>query len=368
MKKMFILLLSVFLLIGMVSASVGPAGQIAQITPPGVQVSGGQSASVSAISHGTVKSPVPEVVHNEMPVSPGNGLVSHEAVGASCASCYNRPPVVDIGDDFTIYSGQRVTLHVNAYDPDGDRMYPTWYATAGYLSSRNSFSPTYTAPQVRSATTLSITCSVRDSRGAMGTDRVYVTVIPGSGPIPGQNRNPTVTISGTATVNSGDLIRVSVSASDPDGDRLSYSWYATEGALSNPSGTSTTVTTPTFINTPRRMVVMVTVTDGKGGISSDSLQVTVMPVNSGTEPVITMPSTASVRAGGTISINPTVTSPKGLPLRYVWYCTQGSISNINSKNIVFTAPNNPGTVVICNLIAVDSEEGNGSNFIKITVT
>ncbi|GMX60075.1 MAG: hypothetical protein MNSN_11020 [Minisyncoccus archaeiphilus] len=368
MKKVFILLLSVFLLIGMVSASIGPVGQIAQITPPGVQVSGGQSASVSAISHGTVKSPVPEVVHNEMPVSPGNGLVSHEAVGASCASCYNRPPVVDIGDDFTIYSGQRVTLHVNAYDPDGDRMYPTWYATAGYLSSRNSFSPTYTAPQVRSATTLSITCSVRDSRGAMGTDRVYVTVIPGSGPIPGQNRNPTVTISGTATVNSGDLIRVSVSASDPDGDRLSYSWYATEGALSNPSGTSTTVTTPTFINTPRRMVVMVTVTDGKGGISSDSLQVTVMPVNSGTEPVITMPSTASVRAGGTISINPTVTSPKGLPLRYVWYCTQGSISNINSKNIVFTAPNNPGTVVICNLIAVDSEEGNGSNFIKITVT
>lgn len=308
---------------------------------------------------------------NTLPATNNNTVAS-----ANTQGYYNHNPVVTAGEDLIVAPGSTITLSASLYDPDGDTCSAYWTVTGGTIYNRNSLITTFKAPTTSSRViTIYATCTARDNKGGTGSDRIKITVnpwynptpVPTPTPGPGDNRNPIVSISGDQVVNSGELIHVSCSASDPDGDGLTYEWYATEGAVSNPSGTSTTVTTPTMITTVRTMVIIITVKDSRGGVSSDTMQVKVMPTNSGTEPSITMQGISSVTAGGTISINPTVTSPRGLPLRYVWYCTQGSINNINSKNIVFTAPNNPGTIAVCSLIAIDSQEGHGSNSIKISV-
>lgn len=359
------------------------------VTEPVVSQPTGTGSFVSPVNNNIVTSPTPvqvvvptydqQIVSSQPTIVPLSTLpvVANNTVSSvSPQSNYNHNPVVTAGDDVVVAPGSTITLSASLYDPDGDRCSVYWTVTGGTLYNRNSLIATFKAPANRnSVITIYATCTARDTRGGTGSDRIKITVnpwynptpVPTPTPGPGTNRNPIVSVSGTQVVNSGELIRVSCTASDPDGDGLTYEWYATEGAVSSPSGTSTTVTTPTMITTVRTMVIIITVRDNRGGVSSDTMQVKVMPTNSGTEPSVTMPGISSVRAGGTISITPTVTSPRGLPLRYVWYCTQGSINNINSKDIVFTAPNNPGTIAVCSLIAIDSQEGHGSNSIKISV-
>ncbi len=100
---------------------------------------------------------------------------------------------------------------------------------------------------------------------------------PGDDPTPG-NQPPTITdLSANPAqifVSSGESAAIAVTASDSDGDPLSYSWSATSGFLTG-AGASVTYTAASCCAGVQ--TITVTVSDGRGGSAQQSVNVDVRP-------------------------------------------------------------------------------------------
>jgi uncharacterized membrane protein len=94
----------------------------------------------------------------------------------------NQPPVADAGEDQSVQAGSQVALDAGGSDdPDGDGLTYTWDQTGGpdvTLSDASAEQPTFTAPDVDSAETLTFDLTVEDGNGGSDTDSVEVTVTP----------------------------------------------------------------------------------------------------------------------------------------------------------------------------------------------
>ncbi|MYF13747.1 MAG: tandem-95 repeat protein [Acidobacteria bacterium] len=106
---------------------------------------------------------------------------------------------------------------------------------------------------------------------------VEVTIRDGTPP---PNRPPTVTAScAPCVLGPGGTASLTATASDPDGDPLTFGWSAARGGFSGPVDASTaTWTAPTDLG---RFAILVEVSDGRGGSASASVEVEV--ANSGPE-------------------------------------------------------------------------------------
>ena len=78
--------------------------------------------------------------------------------------------------------------------------------------------------------------------------------------------SPTANATIPASLAPSD-VQVAATASDPDGDELLYRWSASVGRFANALERETVYTCP---NTPTSVALTVTVTDGHGGIASDT--------------------------------------------------------------------------------------------------
>jgi len=90
------------------------------------------------------------------------------------------------------------------------------------------------------------------------------------------NQNPVIeALNAPSSVDAGTNATLSCSASDPDGDDLTYNWTCTSGSLSSASGASVTWTAP---GTSGSSTVNVTVHDGRGGSDARGKSITVSAV------------------------------------------------------------------------------------------
>jgi hypothetical protein len=98
----------------------------------------------------------------------------------------NHAPVADDGEPQTVATGALATLDASeSFDPDGDPLTFSWTQTAGpdvTLSNPSTASPSFVAPIVASATTLSFRVTVNDGRLTTDSDGVAITVTPKNGP------------------------------------------------------------------------------------------------------------------------------------------------------------------------------------------
>ncbi|MFW6102086.1 MAG: Ig-like domain-containing protein [Chloroflexota bacterium] len=221
-----------------------------------------------------------------------------------------------------------------ASDRDGDNLSYNWSASGGNISGTRA-SVNWTAPD--SAGAYNVTVSVTDGYGGEVVKQVTIIVR--------VNRSPTITslvADAEWTLPSGS-IQVTCTASDPDGDELSYEWSTTGGDISG-TGAAVNWTAPEAIGIHNIMVV---VRDGHGSSDTDSLTISVATEQ---PPIIedllitadhcylkTNTSPYKVGKGQEYHIE-CVVADADTELSYDWSCDDGEISGDGSM-ITWTAPN-----------------------------
>ncbi|MFI5173473.1 MAG: Ig-like domain-containing protein, partial [Terriglobia bacterium] len=172
----------------------------------------------------------------------------------------------------SIMQGRTTQVTALISDFDLDSVSYNWSSNGGKVSGTGSnvvFDSTDAAPG-----TYVVTAKVADKKGNQAMCSVNVTV---EAP-PKPNQNPTVTCSADrTTLIEGESTKVHASASDPDGDPLTYAWSASAGRI---VGTGADVTYDSAgAAAGSTVTVSVEVSDGRGGTArcSTTLQVNAAP-------------------------------------------------------------------------------------------
>jgi cytochrome c len=173
----------------------------------------------------------------------------------------NQAPTVHAARTPTgdVVAGTAVSFTATASDPDNDTLTYSWdFGDSGTSTAQN---PTHT---FLTPGTYSAKVTVDDGHGGTASDTVSVTVTQ-------PNRPPTVTAARTPTgdVAAGTAISFTATASDPDGDTLTYLWDFGDGSTSTQQNPTHTYTTAGAYS------AKVTVSDGKGGTANATSAVTV---------------------------------------------------------------------------------------------
>lgn len=211
------------------------------------------------------------------------------------------------------------------------------------------------------------------------TAAVVMVLQQATAPTPFSNSVPLisgVTASRTAVDPSG-AVALTVSASDPDGDPLSYAWSATGGTFSNASSATPTWTAPAA---PGSLDISVTVSDGRGGQNSLSMTVAVYSGASGgagasvslnTWPVVGQVSASpgQVEAGQSAALAVTASDPDDDPLSHAWTdggCG-GTFSSASAAAPTWTAPAPEPAGGACTLSVTVSDGRGGSNSGSVSI-
>ncbi|MBN1207694.1 MAG: tandem-95 repeat protein [Myxococcaceae bacterium] len=316
-------------------------------------------------------------------VSDGKGGLVAGSVTVTVLPPPNRSPTISQGPQASptsVTGAAAVQLSVTAADADGDSLTYAWTQTpaspAGTFSTTSTANPTWTSPVVASTQIFTLVVTVSDGKGGSVDGQVNVTVAP---PEP-QNGAPTLTAGPTAnptTVDSQQSTNLSVTASDPDGDPLTYAWTQ-EPADPAGSFSSTTVANPSWtapaVTAQTTFQLRVTVSDGKGGSASGAVAVTVRPPPNQSPTISQGPqaSPTSVMGAAAIQLSVTAADPDGDPLTYAW--TQvpaspaGTFSSTTTSNPTWTSPVVASTQTFTLAVTVsDGQGGSVDGQVDVTV-
>ena len=180
----------------------------------------------------------------------------------------NHPPVAACSATPTsVFAGSNdaVTVHVNASDPDNDPITYSYTASGGTVEG--------TGPDARFNTSglaegsYTVTAKVDDGKGGTATCSADIAV--NKKP----NQNPTISCAtDRSPIMPGERTGITATASDPDGDPLTYSYTATGGQVTGDGPKATFDSTGL---SPGSYTVKCSVSDGRGGTADASTNVDV---------------------------------------------------------------------------------------------
>jgi hypothetical protein len=188
----------------------------------------------------------------------------------------NSAPTVDAGPNRDINESLSVVLTGTATDPDGDAMTYSWACNGGTLSSSTILTPTYFAPSVSSDVTYSCVLTATDSNSNSSSDSVSIIVRNIDAPVPGA---PIVDAGTNRIVDEYQSITLAGTATDPDGDAMTYSWACNGGSISN-STTLTPIYYAPSVSSNTTYSCVLTATDSNLNSSADSVSITVRNITS----------------------------------------------------------------------------------------
>jgi hypothetical protein len=248
-----------------------------------------------------------------------------------------------------------------ASDRDGDALSYNWSASGGHISGTGA-SVNWTAPPLVSSHSVGsyyVTVWVTDGRGGEAMKQVTITVR--------WNQPPTITslVADADWTTPSGSIQVTCTASDPDGDELSYEWSTTGGDISG-TGAAVNWTAPQAVDI---YYITVVVTDGLG--SSDTRMLS-LSVSTGQPPNIKPLLITKERyghcylkksgekylvgKGQKYDIECIVSDTNG-EVSYNWSCDGGELSGEGSM-ITWTAPNPSGSIDVTVTVIVSDIAGN----------
>ncbi len=218
----------------------------------------------------------------------------------------NQAPVLDAIGNKTVNEGQLLEFTISATDSDGD---PLVYSATG-LPSGATFSPatrTFSwTPNYNQAGSYQVTFTVSD--GSL-TDSETITIT-----VNNVNQAPVLAPIGNKTVNEGQLLEFTISATDPDGDPLTYSASNLPSGASFDPATRTFSWTPSYIQAGPYEDVHFEVTDGT---LTDSEDIDITVNEAGNQaPVLAAIGDKEVTEGQLLTFTISATDPDGDPLSY----------------------------------------------------
>jgi outer membrane protein assembly factor BamB/PKD repeat protein len=214
----------------------------------------------------------------------------------------NRAPILSTIGDRRIKEGELLEFYLSAMDPDGDQLSFSAEALprgASFVNRRFSWRPGFDQSGI-----YQVTFTVEDGKGGEDSERINITV-------EDVNRPPELTIIGDRKIKERELLRFTVSATDPDGDMLSFS------AQNLPKGAS--FVKKLFSWKPgfdQSGVYQVTfkVSDRRGGEDSETIRITVLDVNRA--PTLIPIGDKSIKENELLRITITATDPDGDTLSF----------------------------------------------------
>ena len=280
-------------------------------------------------------------------------------------SGFNASPTVNAGEDQTVREGQIATLSGTATDVNGDSLTYAWsHDSAPAIQLTNSTSPstTFIAPAVGADTAITFTLTADDGT-ATASDQVIITI--------DHNDPPTASAGSDQTVVEGSAVTLNGTATDIDGDPLTYSWThdsALAIQLANSTSPSTTFTAPA-VDADTEITFTLTADDGTA-TAEDSLVVAVTDV-----PAVNSPPVADAGPDQTVvedqavTLNGTATDIDGDPLTYLWSHDSALEVAFNASlpAATFDAPQVDADMAVTFTLAVSDGSANSTDTVLVTV-
>src|SRR5579864_5129593 len=182
----------------------------------------------------------------------------------------NHPPTVTLSADPTKVfagSGDGITLKAQCSDPDNDTLTYKYTATGGTVEGTGAEARWNSTGVQPGKYTITVTCD--DGRGGTATASTDVTVEEKP------NTPPTATCAANpATITAGQPSTITTTANDVDNDKLTYSYKASGGTV---TGTDANAQFDSTGLAPGNYTITCHVSDGRGGETDATTQVTVKP-------------------------------------------------------------------------------------------
>lgn len=235
----------------------------------------------------------------------------------------NKPPLANAGSDLTVTGPAEAVLDGSASrDPENGELSYSWRQVSGpqaVLSDANQARARVSVDGVSQDAALVFELTVTDDHSLSAMDQLVLT-----NKAPQPNQPPVVTVPARVTVQSGKQVSITVSATDPNGDSLSYQWNVPAGITASGQNSNTLVVTGPDVAANTDYDLSVIVTDGTLD-SQGSTRLTVTPASSGGECSLSDPAAANTPAwnASTVYTSPDKVSHDQL----VWqakYWTQGN--------------------------------------------
>ena len=230
------------------------------------------------------------------PIDEHGARGSNNSVSFATIGQCNTPPISNAGSNTQVPVNAPYQFDGSAsLDSDGSIVSYKWelYAGGNWITFGSSVYALYT---FNSPGTYTVRLTVTDNQGAVDDALVYVTVVANQAPTADAGADRTIESTGPTTQISLD----GSGSSDPDGDSLTFVWT---GVFGTASGMNPAVALP-----PGSHAIRLTVDDGKGHFTIDTVNITVVD---STPPALTgladqvLEATSASGANGTFSVTAT---------------------------------------------------------------
>jgi outer membrane protein OmpA-like peptidoglycan-associated protein len=176
---------------------------------------------------------------------------------------------------------------------------------------------------------------------------------------PPVNHPPTVSCTADKTMvylDSGDMVAINCTASDPDNDPLTYTWSTTCGKV---DGTGSQVRWLSAGVPLGSCTITAKVDDGRGGFANSNAAVQVEPKPNHPPTIACSADRSSVFAGEKVHITTNASDPDGDPLTYTWHANAGQITGSGAAVDFDTTGLAPGNYSVT--VRVDDGRGGAAD-------